>query len=559
MKLLTAIFIWAGLSAGLWVGHAQEVALSAEEFAKLDTFEGHELAKADKLFAAKDFRSAAAAYEAFLVQYAKSSATAYAILRKGRCQQLGNKRFEAIKTYTEVLDYFPNAVQYAAAALYYIGVCHEANGHVEEALKSWTEMARDVDYQKHFLAAGALTSLADNLLKLGRISEAANFYEQAATNFRRANPEVYREAISKIMRIRIRLQPDQPKLREFYDKLDGFEGKGSDGDYWTRVRTSIQHQAGTFSEAEAKTRDTFYRYWADQMEGKFASWDDYQIDLAGFRRAYERDTGKWTERLDRQFRDHQKPDDFDRVIKWIQLFAGQKPKVQEYYGKLNFAKMNNAQLQRLMHILFQTVQDAGMAKNVFDKIRLDQMNDNEKANLARSVWNFGNDQMVEAPCQTMTDKNRGVMERLRYYEYKRNAGKGLPLADEATKIPAVAKEAYWLKANLLQNTGRFADAIPAYQAADNPPANLWRIVDCHLGLKKRDQALAQLREIENFFKDHAAEAALRIASLHRDDQKQYVRYLRGILKKYPKSSQSNTAHLELERLGVPIGGGVDAE
>ncbi|NBU11794.1 MAG: hypothetical protein EBS84_22820, partial [Proteobacteria bacterium] len=49
-------------------------------------------------------------------------ATSYAILRKGRSLQLLDKRFEAIKIYQEVLDFFPNDIKYAAPALYLIGV-----------------------------------------------------------------------------------------------------------------------------------------------------------------------------------------------------------------------------------------------------------------------------------------------------------------------------------------------------------------------------------------------------------------------------------------------------
>ena len=151
------------------------------------------------------------------------------------------------------------------------------------------------------------------------------------------------------------------------------------------------------------------------------------------------------------------------------------------------------------------------------------------------------------------------MELLRYYQWRHNAVKGLPVAAEAIKVPATAKEAYWIKAELLQYSGKFPEAISAYQAADNPPQNLWRIVDCQLALKQRDQALKQLREIENFFQDQAPAAALKIAYLYREDRKQFIAFLRGVLKKYPKSSQSSTAHLELEALGVNIGGGVDAE
>jgi len=114
----------------------------------------------------------------------------------------------------------------------------------------------------------------------------------------------------------------------------------------------------------------------------------------------------------------------------------------------------------------------------------------------------------------------------------------------------------------LQSASKFEEAIVAYQAVDNPPQNLWRIVECYLAAKKSDQALAQLREIENFFQDQAPEAAMRIANVYSDrgDRTQQVATLRGVMKKYPKSAQSSAAHLALARLGVlRIHGGVDAE
>jgi hypothetical protein len=43
-----------------------------------------------------------------------------------------------------------------------------------------------------------------------------------------------------------------------------------------------------------------------------------------------------------------------------------------------------------------------------------------------------------------------------------------------------------------------------------------------------------------------------------DQRDQYIAALRAVLKKYPKSGQSSSAHQELEKLNVRIGGGVDA-
>lgn len=558
ISLVAGVLGWAGLAV-----HGQEVTIAADEFNRLDTFEAHLLSKADRAFAARDYRSAAPGYDAFLLEYPKSQATAYAILRKGRSLELDLKRFDAIKTYAEVLDYFPNAVNYAAAALFHQGICHWENGDIEPAIKAWVEMVRDEDYQHHFLAAGALMRLGENFFKQGKPAEGVKYYEQAALEFRRKNSAVANAAIARVVWYYVRQLPDQEKLWAFYEKAETFEGspgKPSEQNYWGRVRGAISSH-GSFPDTEKDARDKYYRYWSGMMEGKFLDWDDFQIDLAGYRRAYENDQAKWVERMDQQFKRLEKAEDYNRVLRWLSFFAEIKPKAQEYYGKLDFAKMTAPQIQQLMQILFEQVRDVGMAKNAFTKLPLGKMSDGEKVNLARYFWSR-DESLVELVCQYISDKELGRMELLRCYHARRNLAKGLPLANEMAGIPARSKEAYWMKAEMLQSASKFEEAIVAYQAVDNPPQNLWRIVECYLAAKKSDQALAQLREIENFFQDQAPEAAMRIANVYSDrgDRTQQVATLRGVMKKYPKSAQSSAAHLALARLGVlRIHGGVDAE
>ena len=67
--------------------------------------------------------------------------------------------------------------------------------------------------------------------------------------------------------------------------------------------------------------------------------------------------------------------------------------------------------------------------------------------------------------------------------------------------------------------------------------------------------------MENFFKAFNSEAALRIAHVYgRAGQRELcIAALRAVLKKYPKSGQSSSAHEELEGLGVRIGGGVNTD
>ena len=558
----TPFILGLGLHVPVAIADEPEVPLTEDDFKKLDTFEGHSLAKADRVYGQKDYRAAAAEYDAFLLEFPKSLATAYAILRKARCLQLDNKRNDAIKVYREVLDYFPNATEYAAAALYYIGQSNWQNGDVKEALKAWMDMADDVDYRKHRLAAGAINQLADNLVQQGKPDQAAEYYKQVAMDFRRSNRDAARYAIDKALNVHIRLSPNEPKLAEFYEKAGGFDWdprKPDPTDYWNWIRGRIR-QFATFTPEEKDKRDAYYRYWAGIMEGKRPTDDEFQIDLADFKRAYEGDVSTWTSRLDQQFAKNQKEGDYGRVVRWISVFHEQKNKVQEYYGKLDFAKMNNQQIDRLLRSLIDEAKDREMSRNVFAKLQFDKMSDDEKYRLERYLWERDEDLVVET-CNRMTDKEYGSMELLRYYHWRRNADKGLTVADGSTSVPQYAKEAYYMKGEMLQWKAKYPEAIQSFQAADNPPHNIFRIAECFMAQGKREQAIGQLRELENFFVDWAPEAAMRIAWIYRDtnDKQQYVSNLRNIMKKYPKSGQSGQAHQELERMGVKIGGGVDAE
>ena len=100
---------------------------------------------------------------------------------------------------------------------------------------------------------------------------------------------------------------------------------------------------------------------------------------------------------------------------------------------------------------------------------------------------------------------------------------GLALAADMQKVPAHAKEAFSIGGNLLQWSGKYEDAIPAYQQADSPPQTLLWTAECLAKLGKLDPAVSQLREVENFFKDSASDAALRTAYLYRDEPEAAIR------------------------------------
>lgn len=565
VAVIAVALLCVTLPAGL---KAQELALSAADFAKLDTFEGHSLQRADKVFGDKQYRQAIAEYEAFLLEFARSAATPYAIYRKGRSQQLDNKRFEAIKTFDEVLDYFPDDIPYAAAALFQIGQSHWDNGNIVEALKAWARLADDEDYRKQPLAAGAVNRLADALREQGKPAEAARYYWQTAVEFRKSNGDAARHAITYLVYFYIRTQPDVKKLREFYDQVLSFEHNPrapEDGNFWWSVIENVRLRS-QFPADKAEDRVRYFRYWTDQMANKHPAWDDFQIARIEFLLQADGDAAKWFERIDQQFDEHQKPDDFGRIVKWMQVLAAHPEKVKAYYAKLDFAKMSYDQINNLLRVCFDQIRNNEMADVVFQRLPLDKISDDQRYHLARYLWHKGQ-RHVETVCGSMADPDRGQMEILRYYNWRCwNSGyfedKYLTLAEAMTKVPAVASEAFWMKAEILQRRSRWSEAVAAYLASERVPGSLWRIVDCLLADKKADQALAQLQEIENFFKNEASKAALRIAYVHRDAgrQPQYAASLRSVLKKYPQSAESSAAHLELEKLGLTrIGGGMDAQ
>jgi len=543
-----------------------EVQLTDAQYKKLDQFEAFALQKADKVFAT-DKRQAAAEYDSFILDNPRSQVLPYALLRKARCLQLANKRNAALKEYQALIDYCPDQAQFAGAALFYIGQCHWDDGNPDKALQFWAKMADHPEYSNHFLAATALNQLADGYMKMGNNEKAIQYCALSAVTFRKTNPEAARHAIyNQVVPYYIRTNPNEAKLREFYLKVQTFErdpqklepDTNVDARYWQRVREYIEKH-GLFNESQVELKRKYFAYWAQQMQGRFADGDDYQIDAANYQLIADGDMPKFIARLDEQFTKFQKEGDYDRINKWIKAYSRQKTKALEYYQKLDFAKMSNPQIRVLMAILFDDVKDPVLAKSVFGQLRLAKLADNEKVEVARYLWHR-DETLVQRLCQEIPAP-LGQMELLRYYHWKRDHEKGLPLCDTLAGVPEFAKEALWDRAEMLHQSNQFEKAIGAYRESDNPPEGQFRIAECLQRLGKIQPAVTQLQEIQNFFKDQAPEAALRTAWVYRDvgDKAKFESSLRAVLKKYPKSGQSSAAHQELEKLGVVIGGGVDAE
>ena len=544
-----------------------EINVTDNELKNLDAFEATNLTKADKVFNDKDYSRAIVEYDSFITEFPKSPVLAYAYLRKARSTHLNSKVNRAIKEYREVLDFFHGQIKYTGAAQYYIGKCYWDSGDTDTAVKEWRKLVEDPQYAKHFLTAPALISLADEMTKTSQLDKAAEYYSQVAVNFRDSNPEAARAALQKAICHYVRLAPSEEKTRKLFIDARGWDGNpqkltgdiGANRQYWDRLRQQIEANGRFDEKKEADARTRYYGAWAAALEGKFPDWDDFQIDAAQYRFIADKDATRFGDTLMAQFQKYQKEGDHARTVKFIQALSSQKSKVAELLSKLDFDKMEAGTIEKLMRIMYEHVKDPAQGAMLVGKLKLDKMSDDQKLHTSRFLWNWDPAQVLTV-CTQFGDKELGQFELLRFYHDRQdlpgNRIKGLALCDDVKSSARYTQQATYWKGDFYWWENKWAEALKEYQAADNPPHNLYKVAECYAQMGKVDSAVATLREIESMFKAQSAEAAWRTAQLFRNSEKEYIPKLRAVMKKYPKSHQSSHAHQELERLKVPIGGGV---
>ena len=547
------------------LAHSQSVSLPREISQQLDPFESHRLNQADQQFAQRNYSAARAAYDAFLLEFPDSIAVPYAVYQKGHSLQLENRRFEAIRVYQEVIDYFPDDLVFASSALYRIGEAHEQNGDMARALAAWRRLVDDEGYRAQPMAAPALNKVATQLSSEGRHDEAARYYRMVAVQFNRQHNNASRDAMNRVLDHYTRTNPNRQVLREFFDEIGGFghnpatlpAGDERERMFWSQLFNIIARN-DRFNDAQLRQRQAYFKYWADQMGNAHPDWDHFQINRINFRFAADGNEQRRTADLDRLFARGESNN--QRALRWMTEFAENEEKAREYFGKIEGNRLDFDQSRQLLRLAAHTIRNRDLTQAVVRKLPLRQLDDNQKLTLANENWQQ-DIAAVRTILQSTENKDFGRFHLLRFYNARGDHQAGLPLAEEVIVVPEYASMANFYKGELLTRANRFEDAIAAFRLSEHHPHSLWRIADNYVRLGDPDRAIQQLREIENFFKDSSPEAALRIARVHRDvgDQQQYIASLRGILQKYPESTQSRTAHVELERLGVRTGGGLDAE
>ena len=560
---LLALFVAAGDVRAQQAG--QEITLPGEAFAKLDTFEGVNLEDADKQYTAGDFKGAYAAYKAYSFEFPKSKALPYVLLRLGRCLHKLDKRNAAITAYQDVVDYFPDDVRYAGAALYYIGECHGQNGDEEKKTAVWARMVKDDGYVTQPNSGTALTFLGDAMEKLGKFNEAAEYQWRTAVAFLKTNPSAAAAARKEVIAHYVGHIPDHEKLKEFYVAASGFDGAGRQTDkpeedvrYWSTVLDVALAMTG-----DAKKREQACAYWTAKMGDRFTEHDELRRAWSDARMVHEKNTAAWLARMEKQYT--AKPASIERVLQWCRYYKADAKLRSAFFAKHTkdlLAGMKADGLMDLMAKLQRPLEMHEEAQAVMRSIKLGELSDEEIKRFAALAADYQPEDQILTHFARMKDQLFATKARFDYYNGRSHRNppfmeKALAEIPELMKTPKYADGLVWTKAILLQGLGRHEDAIQAFRAANKQPDSTWEIANCMVALKQYDQAVKTVSELESVGGATASKASFKVADIYRHsgDKGREVTQLRAVLRRYPKSPESSDAHNRLEGYGLALTGG----
>ncbi len=521
-KLLRSTVWLASIAAVLLSGPAAQAngnwewELNKERYKRLNAFERAQYNKAKKLFEDKQYRAAAAEFEKFKIQFADSSVLPYVIFMRGYSLHKAKDRNRAIKTYNEVLDYFGDQIDDAAAALFHLGIAHFDNGDDRDGMAAMKEMADDEDYSRHSLAAGALRILADNHWKNKEPSQAVKYWKQVVRDFHDANKRESERARNNVIGCYIR-----------------------DGDYKGLI---------DWIALDEKNKDVKHRVWVAK-----AIWD---VAWLGFERHW---SGK---------HNWDKYTDFNKKVKakdmaaFWNFFHDQRPwfekdkQLWDFYARgirfLSQRMGDDAVLEKAINeadAFIKTVKKAEDADTMYSYL-IDRLREGRKFSRARYLVNRISNRVLAAWKEYDIlghgeGKWKDAVKKLDQIEEN---------GDEKEKMRAMESRAWVYKERLRM----YDEAIEQYRKLSNPPKNLWGIQECYYRQGNMKNALTTLREIESSFPNDAPNAAWHRAYYHQkaNQTKDAIAEARRILKHYPKSDASSKAHQLLEGYGIKTGGGL---
>jgi len=476
------------------------------------------------------FRASALEWKKIRVQAGDvldDSTLAYVIFMEGYSHHFALDRYKAVRTYTEVVDYFPNEIWIAVPALYYRSMAHFENGDDRDAYAGFLVIADDDHKQNPDEAKNAANKLKQHFVFQNQFSKIDEFIreEAKASVPEDIDPAAVESARMDILCHLIRWTGD-----------DFRHGRWNDW-YYSRFFTTSKGET-------LRIRDRCGLIeWFALKEKEFASAD----------RSWDFHWG------------------MTYYLTWnpiAQPDKNIKAMIDILRSGAADATLSVERGRSLMGILADGGRrdEASRAfEHISGAIRRSNLTAMEKENLAEQMMHTLSHHHFSVEARSLLDLYTSTIKS-HWAEYRvAEAGndwkEAITILErfESIEDEGALRESREKRASIHKDhTREYEKAIELFRKLADPPKTLWEIQECYRRAGKTQQAHDTLSEIAGSFPDDAARAVYTRAEYYREDgeHKLAVSLYRQILMRFKDSSQSSSAHQRLEDYGVESGGGV---
>lgn len=458
--------------------------LAPERWGRLTEEERHQITRAERYIDQSNSKSGLAEYELFLQLYPRSEVASYAQYMFAECTRRLGKIHTAIGEFRNVLDYFPDSAD-AGPAQYAIALCHTQTGDSEKALKAFESVIEK--WPRTDFGALSRNEAAAIYQKLGKTDKWLSHIEFLATG-EYPDPQGLRAASVRKLAVHRILEN---RIAEAFELLEGrtAKSKATAPVRFAEVATEALRAAKTAAGAPEKVSSTVR---------------SLSESVAAF--------------LDKKARD-----ETDAAAR-----APQEIAIAQFLASVG---EKDQALQRLQASLKRTPEN--------DRLRL------EIGETLRSKSDFGAARLIY---RELKDTFRADWEIAETYLDEKNTATAIDLYKKMANTHADrASEIQWKLGEVLQRSGKYADAIAAFTASQKEPVALFRISECQGAQKNHEAAIQTLTSVMNFFKSHAPEAHYRIASHQaaKGDKEGAIRTLKTVCKAHLNTVWAGKAHQDL--------------
>lgn len=466
-------------------------------------------------------RNAANEWERFRTQHGDAvdpEIFGYTLFMQAMSQRGAHERHTAIRTFTEVLDFFPDDTWIAAPALYFRAMTRFEMGEDRLGFADLVAMTDHEAYGKHPLAADALVRIANNHWSNRRSQQAVALWTRVEEEFRGQHRDAERTAQDRL--------------------LDWALVQGSLEDAWERRRR--RENRGSEVQRDLNATRSLFQDGIRDLYGRYQSWYFHHMhaEAAGNTRRDQRRDALYDWFVAKQ-------GDFAAEGQlWDFLLAR-----YDFHSRFRTEAMDELLVETVAYLRADTAEPGRRQRRAGELI--DRLTRLQRWDNAMSLLEFFPD-----PADRLW-RHFAINQQRRAFEAN------LLVLDQITALqdPEQSRRATRERATIYhRHLGRYEDAIRLYYEINDPPETLWLIVDAHRRAGQRPQARNVLTEIASIFPDQAARAVFTQAEHHRADGERdaavtlYLRVLRH--PEWTRTPEASRSHDRLEAMGLDTAGGV---